>query len=238
MRTIVACALLWSCASQLPTRNSIDDMVSATVAFTNNALRESNPYCGGVWIDDETIVTAKHCIAASNQLIYESYIARSPVQLVGLTVHFIVNERDEPHAGTTVRLCAGGDIALVKSSSLRFRGKIPAIGRRPNVGDGITVVSHPAGYAWTVSRGSVSAFRRTFDSLHDQRVDVMQVDAALSFGSSGAGAFDGEGKLVGTMSFIHQSLPHASFFADVDSISALVRDDQVCNSSDLRQLSR
>ena len=82
------------------------------------------------------------------------------------------------------------DIAILKVSGYDLPVAPPGNSNTVNVGDRVSVVGAPEGLTGTISSGIVSAKRRV------EGRELIQIDAAISPGSSGGAVFDAEGRVI------------------------------------------
>jgi Flp pilus assembly protein TadD len=88
------------------------------------------------------------------------------------------------------------DLAAVRVVGLDAPPMTVAPGVELDVGAPVVAVGHPRGYEYTVSEGIVSARRR----LDQGGVELLQMTAPISPGSSGGPLLDGDGRVVGVCS--------------------------------------
>jgi S1-C subfamily serine protease len=174
------------------------------------------PYCTGVWISNEHILTAHHCV--SDEELEE-------IGLVDLLtfnlkeVNYIVKE-DLPNmfeapskfrSAIVIGLDQDRDLALLKIVGEVPIHEIIVISNNIDVGEKLHIIGHVKGLPWTYMSGVVSALR-TKDG-----VSLLQVSAPIYFGASGGGAFNESGDLVGITSFIYAAT-NVGFFIDSKAI--------------------
>jgi S1-C subfamily serine protease len=104
------------------------------------------------------------------------------------------------------------DIALLKVDGARPFPYISLEALSPNLlGETVLAVGNPLGYGLSVSRGIVSALKRSVTVEDVDYDDLVQTDAAINPGNSGGPLIDIGGKLVGVnsvkMSFTPQGVP-------------------------------
>ena len=219
------CVLLLSCD-----RRAGVDVAARSTRETVAFVRDDDSldpletlYCAGIWIGATTLITAKHCVANSDPALYARYVELEHVELVGLEMMFMVKDDRIPKRALSVMVDEANDIALVESTSYVHAGfaELAASGTIV-LGDQTVIMSHPGGYAWSVGRGTIAALnRKHHDPIHEDGVNVIQLDAVLAPGASGGGAFDAEGHLIGIITFINPDVANASFLVGADKIDAL-----------------
>ena len=104
------------------------------------------------------------------------------------------------------------DIALLKVDGDKPFPYISLVDLSPDLlGESVLAVGNPLGYGLSVSRGIVSALKRSVTLEDVEYKDLVQTDAAINPGNSGGPLIDIGGKLVGVnsvkMSFTPQGVP-------------------------------
>lgn len=109
------------------------------------------------------------------------------------------------------------DLALVQ---LRGAKDLPVVtlADSVNTGEEIFVISHPDGYFYSLTRGDVS---RKF-LLGDDKVQRLQVTADFAQGSSGAGIYNRDGKVVGLVTTTH-SIYYYDEKEDLEDLQMVVK---------------
>jgi S1-C subfamily serine protease len=106
-------------------------------------------------------------------------------------------------------------------------GVAPLAPAPARVGAPVFAIGNPLGLAWSYTAGTLSAVRR-WTTAEGQPVRILQTDASIAPGSSGGGIFDGEGRLLGVVSFGRQaqSGDSAHFALSLDAVrEAFARED-------------
>ena len=134
-----------------------------------------NSLGSGCWVDPGGyIVTNKHVVA-------------------GIFYPKVVDREWNEYGARVVAQHSEIDIAVLKvelSSAI-----VPVeIGKVENMipGDTVYAIGHPIGMAWTITKGIISKFVKTYD--HERYI---QHDAAVNPGSSGGPLFDEFGRVIG-----------------------------------------
>jgi hypothetical protein len=152
---------------------------------------------------------------------------------LGLDVPYIVPDQvkdvgDSPKAfqhTTAVYLDEKADLALLSA-----RGFVPQhtsavlAEQPPAVGETVTLVGSIRGNFFSFRTETVSAYRRTekYDGMDQINGPFMQLSGALvSHGDSGAGVFNAQGQLVGSLSFISEDTQLA-YCVHLDTIRSMM----------------
>lgn len=165
---------------------------------------EDRTFCSGVRLDDETVLTAAHCVVAADE------------RAGGL---FTVQDRDGNSVrGHVERLDTGYDLALL---TIDLPGTSLPLGYDPQVGDRVIAAGHPIGLEWSVSHGRVSA-RRPAGGRYHVPFAWTQVDAPTNGGNSGGPLVDRYGRLIGICSFGFDATEGLSGFVDITEVRAFL----------------
>jgi S1-C subfamily serine protease len=188
---------------------SPSDLRGATVAL----VEDGRPFCAGVWVSEDTIVTAEHCVRGSNLGDMLSY---SMLPDFDYTWHSI-----EEHRAKLVSV-GKPDLAVLRVS-MPSPHPHNSVNIAEGVADGATVytVGHPGGTAYVLSRGFVDTTRITL-APNGNEGKFVHVTSASWFGSSGGGAFDEKGDLVGICSFITK-VPQQTYWVHPDEIRKILK---------------
>jgi S1-C subfamily serine protease len=135
--------------------------------------------CSGTYIASHVILTAAHCVPKLNDLIW----ARGPYEVIGYPVHLIYWDKK-------------ADLALLDAP---FGHPYVKIGLVPDRGDRVLNIGSPEDFEFVESEGTVGPtdFRiRGFTS------EYLVTTAMANPGSSGGGAFNDKGELIGVNTMI------------------------------------
>lgn len=168
------------------------------------------PYCTGVWVGVDEILTASHCVKEDDKP-WETpvgnevtYVVRNEIDLTDWARY---------HHGTVISYDEGHDLVLVQ-----VKGIIPSHGvallalSLPAVGETVYSVGNPNKLYWSFMQGEVSAYRR-ISTLGD----IIQVNMSIWYGHSGGGLFDYRGKLIG-ICVQRLEIPSMGNFVHLDNI--------------------
>lgn len=203
----------------------IPTLMDGTVALMDED--EVIPYCTGVWIGYEYILTAHHCVAKSLSDFLEEQILGEEQNFSTLQlrdIRYVIKsdiEKDFEKSsiyrkGLVVGLDPENDLALIKADGeVPLHATIP-LSNKVRVGDKLHIIGHVQGLAWTYMEGVASAERIR------EGVTLLQVSAPIYFGVSGGGAFNQYGELVGITSFIYKA-PNIGFFVDSKTIKSFLK---------------
>lgn|SRR3990167_8682351 len=220
-----------------------EKLENQTIALTYTDDDGDNlPFCSGVWISANQILTANHCAEAA----YFLNQGKEPdedvsVNPVGTIVNYIVRSDfnmkspdDFPKKVRTGKVTAfdrANDLALIKVDTATRPyavdyARIVDNGRIPD-GLKVNIVGHTVGYWWSYSVGYVS---NTWLDIHGPdpiRMQTLQISSPAWHGNSGGGAFDDEGNLVGVSSWITKQGPNMTFFVHRDTIIKFLKTHKV-----------
>jgi hypothetical protein len=112
------------------------------------------------------------------------------------------------------------DIAVIEVDGEGFRALEAASSSNVKAGDAIYTIGSPLGLSGSISAGIVSSARRTINDG-----DYIQIDAAISSGSSGGALLDAYGRAIGITSGTYSDGQNVNFAVPIDALSALSLDD-------------
>lgn len=208
----------------------------STVAFVSVADGELVPYCAGVWIDDDHIVTANHCAESlgrkmSGKSEDEDYEATGdPIIFVN---RFDVDEgesipKESGWLGIIEKTDKRIDLAVVKvMEKTSHHTTATMIDENVRKGESLHIVGHTIGLPWTYTRGTVAAVRNAEGPhLGNNQIlsKVIQASSLVWMGNSGGGAFDVEGHLVGICSWVTLRAPGVAYFIHLNEISEFLKE--------------
>lgn len=197
-------------------------------------------YCTGVWVNEDTLVTAAHCIriAVLADLKKPARDEDGDVvigDLTGQRVFYIVEGEVEEvgkdpnamHSSRAVAIDLDHDLAILKAS-----GKVippheyaQLAKTTPGIGETVHIVGQVKRLYWSYVTGVVSAYRSSLPENRTPNGEVgpfIQISAPVYYGNSGGGAFNNEGELIGIANFLGGA-PNTSMFAHVDSVRELLK---------------
>lgn len=207
----------------------VPSIMEGTVALIDEG--ETSPYCTGIWISGDHILTAHHCVVNSMQEVIEKIIETGEEPKIEdlLTIQYkkikYINKKDvqdifiKPEIyrdAILVGIDADSDLALLKAKENIYPHEVINITEKIQIAERVHIVGHVQGLSWTYMEGVVSAER-----IKDG-VSMLQISAPVYFGASGGGAFNKYGELVGLTSFIYKA-PNIGFFIDAKTIKKFLK---------------
>jgi len=210
----------------------VDNIQNATVAIVGISRDlDIFPYCTGVWIHDNMILTAAHCIAYKR-----SVITNTPMEKLDDCVgdRVIYTTKGEVHLGEqeflSIKIVHSGivvaydqknDLAAIKTednppkhyNAIINKNEIITIG--PDI---IHSVGHPGGFWYTYLKGNISAKRHNYRQFSPGTTDLLQLSLPGYQGNSGGGVFNSKGNLIGIISSAVIKMPATMFAIDHDVI--------------------
>lgn len=217
----------------------VTHIADSTVALMITIDGEAHVYCTGVWVSEDEILTANHCVEAAGQ-IEAAQRGEDPDILdlmgyEGTVIHYTMSgEQGEVgqapsaiHSGRAIKLSKEKDLALVRidpSKVKRAHQVAKVANMSPAVGERVYIMGHVVGLYWTYIEGVISAYRETLPLGEDTPFTgpYVQISCAAYKGNSGGGAFNSDGELVGIASFLLRS-PNTVIFVHLDNIQAFLK---------------
>lgn len=217
-----------------------------TVALVRVDDKIVTPFCSGVWVGKNQILSADHCVRAAIENILLDYISEEDdpdyfeqqVQLLedGFKINFIVNSEERGvfrkpstvHVAEVVKHDTSHDLVLLKvldqEKDVPTHAYAKLATKTPNVGSDVSIMGHVVGLYWTYTRGIVSAYREE-DFLPIQpegkKGPYTQIAGEVFKGNSGGGAFNEDGELVGIASFMAPAM-NECFFVHLETIRSFL----------------
>jgi S1-C subfamily serine protease len=127
---------------------------------------------------------------------------------------------EDVYDGTVIAREHGTDLALLRVFNAKPHPWAPIAANNPPIGTHVHVVGHPAAFNWTYLEGVVSQER---SSIGGEDRPYTQIQVPMTHGSSGGGAFNDAGELVGLADCMTESLPAEGFFNTVEEIRHIIR---------------
>lgn len=231
------------CSSSLPpvSNPELSQLIElerdSTVALISDKVDDEgkhfwHTYCSGVWISDDIILTAYHCVHDKDDDI--------GIELGNkVTIAYYRDLRDpegkeayfkEGHKAIVVKLEPVSDLALLKVSTIdHVHHKANISSRAIRDGDSVMIVGHPTGLYYTWVNGTIAS-SRWLEKNDETVVKVLHITSPAWFGNSGGAAFDMEGRVVGIASFIMMGGDRSFFIHRDIIIKFLNRDDSKTKS--------
>lgn len=177
------------------------------------------PLCAGVWVSEEWILTANHCVMDDTD----------GIELPVATMHYI-SDRDsdvvyQERDSDVVYRDVEHDLALLRAKTWPVHRFAPVASASPRVGTELHVFGHPLGFLWTYTTASVAAVNVTDPRLSGGPYLILQ--GAATHGNSGGGAFDNQGRLVGICDRSASGWPTVGFFIPVEVIVPFLKKSHV-----------
>ena len=169
-----------------------DQVIPTVVAITS-----AQGFGSGVIVDsDGYIITNKHVVA--NDVVYTIYLSNW-----------------DEYRGRVVSRHPTVDIAIVKIEPLEeLHIAIPGYPEKLELGDEVFALGHPMGIPWTLTKGIVSAFRKTSEYIR-----YIQTDAPINQGNSGGPLMDEFGRVVGINTLSARGADGLSYAIDIRSFA-------------------
>jgi S1-C subfamily serine protease len=208
--------------TSLANQHLIDNITSETVALTGP---NNETFCAGVWVANNHILTANHCIAAVAEYITEHQKHNDdmskPVNLIGLDINYAVkseldmsNKIDKIHKGKVSRIDAAHDLALIDVETDIPNHMVAKIATHQQlIGEPVSSIGHPSHLTWSYISGIITAIRPVVPGAASLKIygPLIQISAPLWHGFSGGGIFNSNGELIGISSFICAAIPNVGF---------------------------
>ena len=203
------------------------------------------PYCTGVWINADTMLSAEHCvddIGRPPEVEVTSRLQKLLDELMGKVIppatwtpvnqpvmYATIDEMgaDEHHDARVVAVDMKDDIVLIKAIKPGKHPWAPLAAGDIHVGDPLHLVGQTAGMWWCYFHGYVAAHRHDFVDTRKNVVDMLQMSAPVFFGDSGGPAFNEDGAIVGIADQIRLSVPEAAWYVHRDAVRSFMKRERV-----------
>lgn len=172
-------------------KEKIDAITDKTIALVRKDDEgDFVPYCGGVWVSNNLILTAFHCLEEGK-------------------VEYMTYDSDSPSGAIVKDFDIENDLAVLLANSENIPAhSVAEVSVDAWRGQHVHVMGHTTGMGWTYLEGVVSSVREKRDKTRK----LLQVSSPIWFGNSGGGAWDDDGRLIGISSLISGKAPNVGFF--------------------------
>lgn len=221
---------------------------SSTVAFVAESTNKNNiikPYCTGVWINNDTLLTALHCAQGAATMVEIKklpldlrkfaplFIKRvqdpTGIEMSYITENEVVGLEEKPkntYTSIVVAIDENHDLALLKAKkNIPNHNWLRISNYMPKVGDKVYVIGHQGGLYFTVMDGMVAAIRETYPIDLDDDFNIqgplIQVFSSIYYGNSGGPIISQNGEIIGIVSFIAKA-PNQGFGIAPPSIKQFI----------------
>ena len=193
---------------ELERKQLVEVIEKKTVALVEDDEGVEMPYCSGVWIGQEEILTALHCMMMTE---------------TGTVKYKTLDDADKPSkVAKIVGFDPENDLAILHVDPKTMAPHLVAsVAQESWDGEHVNIVGHTTGLWWTYIEGVVSSTRVKEDSRGRPRL-MLQISSPAWFGNSGGGAWNDRGELIGISSFITTKAPLMSFFIHHEHIKQIV----------------
>lgn len=217
---VAGLAVLSMCCAPapIPPPNHVVDSAAVTVALMVPRGDGYGPTCGGVWVADEWILTANHCVMDEDEL--GDSVKVNTMKFIMSPMHPKLFDSD------VVYRQPEQDLALLKAKTWQMHTFAGIASESPAVGSNVHVVGHPIGLLWTYLTGQVAQNRKDLEKFGQNR-PFLQLQVPITHGNSGGGAFDDNGLLVGIADLSASSLPSEGFFIPVEAIIPFLKESHI-----------
>jgi S1-C subfamily serine protease len=190
------------------------------------------PYCSGAWVDENHILTARHCMESLAELIQDRDNLEEAPDLESLKVSYIINKEvngvgEDPtgrHVATVIGLDEDHDLALLAAV-----GKwVPphqignVAGGEAKIGDRVFMMGTPRGLYYSFREGVVEEVRDSLSSTLREGPFV-QINASGFYGDSGSSVWNENGEIIGVTDFL-APLPNSFFAIGASSIRTFIKE--------------
>lgn len=217
-------------------RSHIENIRSQTVALVSeDADGDVTPYCAGVWVAADKILTAEHCSMAQKIKEVDKSIMSLDPDVPSVPFYRYSVEADSTGVWKNPRVSRA--LKLIKTDSAHDLMLLQTMDQKetpshsiasvsitlPEVGTRLHIMGHPSAIGWSYSPGAVAAYRNEdIFRLGKNKGPFIQVGGSIWKGNSGGGAFTETGELLGIASFLAPA-PGQSFFIHADTIREFLK---------------
>lgn len=183
-----------------PTHPDIAEMQAEVVEMQRLKEGSLKTNCTGVWIDDDKILTAAHCVKWAipetcetvNFFGLQGEMCTPSDKPEGQTVYFKPSAEEAALEATIKKYDDNKDLALVEPKN-PLSHHSAKLGAKPEVADRVFSVNHSLGLEYSYMEGYVSAIRID----EEDGVKKTQVIGPMTFGASGGPLYNMRGELIG-----------------------------------------
>lgn len=212
----------------------LDAIADRTVMFVSYS--GSKPFCGGVYVDDNAILTANHCVDVARWCTDDMGLSLTSCgkPSSGAQKHAFMFYTYEDHKSGDAKTAMPWIAVLVKHDeradlallyTRRVSGSVAYVASSTPRPDSIAyVIGHPRRVSYSYMQLEVIDTKTKSmrnDEMETHTRHVLELRGRVEGGTSGGGAWDTEGKLVG-ICLSRNALFDESYFASVNEIGTFL----------------
>lgn len=193
----------------LTSTTSADSLRNKTIALVESSWDGTSwrTFCSGVWVSENRILTAKHCVSDVQPGEMVSAASFSDVSGWG----------GDPTIGSVfkvkvVKTSDAEDLALLASTTLRTDHDWAEVADSAQDGQAVWIVGQTSGALWHLLPGTIAEARAVPTISGAGTEHVWRIVSSAWYGNSGGGAFSEGGDLIGICSFGEPRTPLSSYF--------------------------
>jgi hypothetical protein len=206
------------------------DEITVALVLKREPYNQYKPYCGGTWINKNTVLTARHCLANDDDentvsigkiITFQTFELYDPAQYTEKAYYGYVSGYSEK-----------SDLGLITTIDDVSHPSARIYYGNAWAGQHVEIVGHPKGLLFSHTESMIA--RIAISNFPHPGAKVIQVNgSAIWFGNSGAGCFNyDDGKLLGVASFLRldDGHPYAGFYVETSDIVSFLNEQGVAFS--------
>ena len=227
----IGCCIHHTKSKQFTKLDLVDHLQKSTVAFVVPENKNYKSYCSGIWINENTILTARHCV------IGDVFIKPKKSDHGKILQYHTIDEYDfvvpttrvsKTYLAVVDKLSLKYDLATLISLNDINHDIVSLSYKDTTIGSSVYLTGHPKMYKYTFLSGEIAAVRFfDLEYLFEEKQKVFHIITHIGPGASGSGAFDENGKLIGICSMADKNIPGNSFYIHLDSVKIFLDENNI-----------